>query len=414
MYSAAQKPKALNGRLSPNVIASLQQATNAAVSAATHMDSMSFSQLGGQLGEATQKALNANEATGGIGRFFNSIGDKLREFFLGTDNAAFKTRNVYDDPSDVGDPSPTDVRQATQQLQANQAAEQTALATLSTSEQQQYVALKKTAGTNVMAARALQAMLIDGRLTRQKDLLGNNTLLGNLATLNSEPLASGVDRQTVVTDVICEAENPVRIDQQAKGTCGATTATILLIRKDPAEYARLIAGVASPDGTVKLKGGATVSRVSDWQATNDGGRTMSCRLLQPALMNLGEFPLTHYDNTKDYAYLGPIALPFDSGLINGAEAKLDTQLTGQHYSSHSIIRWNRDSVWNGLKDALSKGQGPIPVSIDWNVGDGPGGHFVQVDKVENGQVYITNPWGDRETFSESEFKAHLEGTMTPS
>lgn len=338
---------------------------------------------------------------------------EAQKLVFGADTAAFKTRQVYDDPSDASAPSPDELGQASSEVKTHQAAETAALAKLAPEKRRRYEAVQALTTDNALARRALQKMLLDGRLTSQA-LVGSDTMLGALEHLGEGPLAPGVDRRQVVQQVLAEAENPVRINQMGKLTCGATTATILTARKNPAEYVRLIACLASPEGKVTLKGGATIQRRPDWQADNDGGRAVTARLLQPALMNLAEpLPGDSYDNERDYDRWGPVPLPFSGGLLASSQAKLDRELTGDGYDARTVFSWDRDARWNDVKSALAKGGASVPVGVKWNVGDGTFGHFVQVDKVEHGKVYITNPWGQRESFSEAEFKAHLTDIELP-
>ncbi|HEY9724413.1 MAG TPA: hypothetical protein V6D47_20590 [Oscillatoriaceae cyanobacterium] len=357
-------------------------------------------------------------ALGAVGHFFGSIPHTLQSLLYGYDDSAFKTRKVTDDPSDVNNPTSDDIAQAQQQTRSNQAAEKAAIAKLPADQQKEYNAVLGQVQNDPMARRALQKMLLDGRLPGSKDLKGQGTVLDQLNNLTSAPLAKGIDRASLVSQVTSEVENPVRIDQQQKGTCGPTTAQILLARKNPAEYVRIINGLASPGGSVQLAGGDTVSRNSDWNDDNDGGRSISSRLFEPALMQDGEtllgfhIPFMHYNNQTDKNQEGPLGL--SGGLMNGGEAHIVSQLLGKNYDSSTYYFFNRDGKWNDLKSALSAGKGPIPVSLEWNDGDGPGGHFVQIDKIQSGTVYYTNPWGQRETMSENEFKSHITGQAIPS
>lgn len=350
-----------------------------------------------------------SEAWGAV----KQVPQKAEHLAFGADTTAFKTRQVVDDPGDANAPADDELRAASAELKANQSEESAAITKLAPGDRRRYEAVQSLTTDDALAQRALQKMLLDGRLAA-KSLVGDAPMLDSLERLATGPLAEGVDRRSVVQQVLAEAENPVRINQMGKLTCGATTATILVARKDPAEFVRLIAGLASPNGQVTLKGGATLQRRPDWQADNDGGRALTARLLQPALMNLAEpLPGDSYDNAKDYDRWGPVPLPFSGGLLASAQAKLDRQLTGDDYDARTVFRWNRDARWNEVKEALAKGKASVPVGVKWNIGDGTFGHFVQVDKVENGQVSITNPWGQRETYSEAEFKAHLTDVELP-
>jgi hypothetical protein len=124
-------------------------------------------------------------------------------------------------------------------------------------------------------------------------------------------------------------------------------------------------------------------------------------------MEMG-MPLLDYDNKKDKhkAWVVPLA----GGLMGFGSAKINEQLLGTGYSSLGFWHWNRDAQWNKVKKALEDGKGPLPVGVTW---EDLGGHQLQIDKVENGKVYYTNPWGQRESMDEAEFKSHITNVEVP-
>jgi hypothetical protein len=307
------------------------------------------------------------------------------------------------DPSDVNHPRDGELANARTELKRNAEAERTALAKLNPDDRRRYEALSAQVMNRPMSQRALQTMLLERRLP--------GTLLAQFETMLSQPVAGGIDRAQLLGETLCEVEDPVRIAQHGKGTCGAGTAQILLARQNPAEYVRLVNGLASPKGEITMRGGAKLTRKVDWADDNDGGRSLSSRLVQPAFMEYAGFlsSITDYDNSEDKHKIGSI--PLFSGLLGWGEANLLDQLTGKNYENLTPFRWNRESHWTALKLALKESKGPVPVAMTW--GDQGSGHFIQVDKVENGRVYFTNPWGEQGSSEESEFKRHITQMMLP-
>ncbi len=327
---------------------------------------------------------------------------------LGATHGDFKSLVGVDDPSDVNDPSSQDVDAAKEAFAKHRAAEVKAVAALPEAERARYEAVAKHCEGSTLARRGLQRLLLDGQLPGAKDLRGEATLLDQLHGLATQPLAPGIDRGAMVAEVVAEVENPVRINQHGKGTCGATTAQILLIRQNPTEYVRLVRGLSSPDGAAQMFGGKTIRRHHDWAADNDNGRSNPSRMFQSAVMEFGQIlPFSHYDNTDDKTVIGGVGL--FGGLMPGGLAKALDQLTGKDYESTAAWRWNRGAVYDDMKKMLAAGQGPIPISLTWN----GGGHFVQVDKVENGKVTFTNPHGRVQSMDESEFRNVLTSIIHP-
>lgn len=358
-----------------------------------------------------------SSAWSGVKSFFSGLWKDLpaKASELGTDlvqkgaNVAmgvtfedFKTRQVVDDPSDVNDYRSFDLSKAKSETLANAPAEEAALAKLSTEDQAKYKAVLGLVEGEPMARRQMQAMLLTGALTDKKALVGAGTLLTQLHGLVGQELAPGIDRKALLAQLVGEVENPVRIAQQSQNTCGATTAQILLARKNPAEYVRLVAGLAAPKGKVETAGGANLKRHGDWNFGEDGGRSIPSRLFQPAVMQLGQLlPGFSYDNSEDKNQI--VGQPLFAGMFGVQQAKINTELLGQDYDSHMFLSWNRDSQWDKLKGVLEEGKESVPVSMTWE----GGGHFVQVDKIADGKVHYTNPWGQRETMDEAEFKVHI-------
>lgn len=327
---------------------------------------------------------------------------------MGVSFEDFKTRDVVDDPTDVNGYRKREQDQAVGETKRNAAAEEGAIARLSPEDKAKYQAVLEVVDGEPMARRQMQAMLLAGKLPGDKVLVGNGTLLDELNKLTSQPLAEDIDRKALVSQVIGEVENPVRIAQQSQNTCGATTAQILLARKHPAEYVRLLGALASPEGKVETAGDDTLNRHKDWNFSGDGGRSVPSRLFQPAVMQLSKVvSFLQYDNTKDATTIAD--RPIHPGMFGWQAARVHSSLQGTGYDNDSFMVWNRDEKWNEVKGALSDGKGPVPISMTWE----GSAHYVQIDKVEDGKVHYTNPWGQRETMAEDEFKSHVLQAQIP-
>ncbi|MEB3196804.1 MAG: hypothetical protein VKP62_06330 [Candidatus Sericytochromatia bacterium] len=329
----------------------------------------------------------------------------LFQLLFGARSTPFETRRVLDDPGDANDPDYSENRAAEVAHARHAAEEQARLKTLDSASQGAYASLKAALGEAPLAKRALQALLLDGRLTGGPAAGDGGALLAQLDRLRQQPLLPGLERKALLNEVVIEAENPVRVNQHQWRTCGAATAQILLLRENPAEYVRVVAGLAAPEGRVTLLGGQSVRREADWDTTADGGRTAASRLFQATIMELagprvGAWDLANYDARRDLHRLGP--LPVFVGLPGGGLATALQQLTGKPFQNHSFRAWGRDALWAAVKQALAEGRGPVPTALAW----GEGGHFVQIDRIADGTVFYTNPWGCREAMDEAEFQAH--------
>lgn len=255
---------------------------------------------------------------------------------------------------------------------------------------------------------ALQDLAIRGRLA-ETDLSGGRSMMENLASLASQPVAPGVDRAQLLSEVVQEVAEPVSIAQEARNTCGATTAQIYLANRNGAEYVRLAAGLASPEGTARLQDGTTMQRDPNWNADNDlsGGvpRTSSSRLLQPAFMDVASWG--DYQNSSDTNELLNTGLGYP-GVMPGRMARLVEGLTGESFTAG--VPGPLGAPWReGTR------QNPVPMAMNFNTENNEvAPHWIQVTgyHAETGRVEIINPWGTRETIPEDDFRRHTLFSVT--
>lgn len=318
--------------------------------------------------------------------------------FLGISWAPFEVRNEKPSPAKAVGAAPEEAKAATEALAAHAAAERAALAKLAPGDRARYEAVQAIIVDHPVAARALQQLLFDGKLAPG--------LLAGFENLTKAPLAPGLDRAKLLAQVIGEVQDPVRIFQGQRNTCGATTSQLMLAGKDPQEYVRLVTGLASPAGKVAMAGGGVLERKADWQA-EDGDRSLPSKLLQPAFMEYAEVAMA-YNNSTDHSEVGGVKLL--EGLTGLGAAALQGQLFGKPYVDIMPTAANRHAVATQLLDLLKAGKGPISASF---YGQVENGHFLRLDRVEGDRVYVTNPWGVAQSMSLADFEAHLLTVQVP-
>lgn len=361
-----------------------------------------------------------------LAKALQAVRSGLRWVLNGPAVKEFKTREVYDDPDTRWAVGPQ-LRAAMDNIKTKAAAESAAVSKLG-ARAEGYRQLAELSKGDPIARECLLNMLLDGRLTKDKDRLGKDDLLGHLIRAATAPLTPGLDRKDLITSLIEEVDNPTKISQEGKGTCVATSSTILFARETPTDYARLVVELAMPAGTTTTAGGAKLTRNADWNNDNDSGRTPSVRLLQPALMELGNGWM-RYNNAKDVhtleaggsfmqtikdgwaSFRGFLAnIPImPGGLSSNGAKKILQALTGDAYGqTFMVTRLNRESTFKRV-EAASKAGHTVPVGLEWE----GGGHKVLLDKIADGKAYITNPWGQRETIGLAEFKSNLMDANLP-
>ncbi|HBN08448.1 MAG TPA: hypothetical protein DD435_07305 [Cyanobacteria bacterium UBA8530] len=225
-----------------------------------------------------------------------------------------------------------------------------------------------------------------------------------LTALSNQALAPGIDKQELLSEITSELEDPSRIAQKKANTCGATAAQILLARRAPAEYVRLISGLASPEGKVSMKSGESLARKEDWEA-EDGGRTLPSRLLQPAFMEVANGKLFAYDNRHDIN-LGLGAFP---GVMPGGLAHLLQQLDGKERKVLLPLLGKSEEAWSKIQQAVEKKERlevPVALSYQDKAPIAPA-HWMLVTGVKDGFVHLINPRGWEEKMTVEEFRKNL-------
>ncbi len=334
-------------------------------------------------------------------------------------NVRFKTHDILRSPQKNVIAETTAARA---HIVAQRAREQVANTRLG-ARAKDYQRLADTLRGDPLARDALLRLLLSGKLTKPSGAKGEMDLLEQLVALNKQVLEPGVSRAELIRSLLIEINDPTNLRQQDRLTCATVVASVVLIRKNPVEYVRLVAGLASLSGSVKTVSGTVLRRNSDWANKNDGGRTPSVRLLQPALMDVGNFFL-NYDNRFDRHTLGKPHVsdvkpsPWRRwtatrnpmvGLTQPGMAKILAETTGQQYrSTYVLSSLNRDSIWRNIETALASGDS-VPCLLAWK----GSGHFVLLDRIENGHCYFSNPSGTQDRMSVEEFRQILRGASWP-
>ena len=224
------------------------------------------------------------------------------------------------------------------------------------------------ADRNVLRARILEALeLVESQgLLERRDSTGR-TLADSLILVAEEqfwdPFALEPGRTRIFSELVLNLSEPKRINQGLKGTCSAACIESYMAEREPAEYARIIAGLVTRDGLVTLETGGTLICDEDVLAPNvhERGRNPVSRIFQAACMEFA-YPNMHYDNVTDQHFNGDDMV--GSGLEITAFVRLLTAVTGENwktisaahsrmaqlFSSHGV---NTEDVVDIARDGIS-------------------------------------------------------------
>jgi LysM repeat protein len=275
----------------------------------------------------------------------------------------------------------------------------------------------------------------DKRLVAAKDQRGGS-LIDHVNAVATGPLQPGLDRKEAVGDLVRELHDPSgSIWQKGKNTCTATSMQYMMAKTNPGEYARLYSGLASSKGSVSTVGGDVLKRdPTQSLLLGHDDRSVGGRLLQPALMELGNGSL-RYNSKRDVHSNGEGGLRVADELVvmkslyghsfslaGGTTAlasmRSDGTVTGKaSWMSNGVARaggymsaaLHGDHSSEGMDMLRARSGKPTLTSIRM---DDSGGHAVVVEKVEAGRVYYRNSLGTRSNGDINDPTARLESARS--
>jgi hypothetical protein len=256
----------------------------------------------------------------------------------------------------------------------------------------------------VTSLESIRAML------DQLDLGGQTTLLQHLNDLATSGVdaavqAAGLSTGVLLHQLVVELANPGVIRQGNKGTCAATTVQYYMALNHPAEYVRVAKELLTQGQTTTASG--VVYRRDDTSIARDDNsvRMPLDRIVQVAFMdqdNANGRVLGGYDNALDLQSDGK------RGMYMASTVRILQELTAGSQGTFNLLEsdWNWDgSQWqpdpaskqpllDGIQRSLARGV-ESPVGLRWNTTGSTihSYHALLVTKVQDGQVYLRNPWG---------------------
>lgn len=277
---------------------------------------------------------------------------------------------------------------------------------LSREEENHYRTVRDTVSEDPAAHRELQNLLLNNQLTQTKSSKGSS-FLSELHRLSTQETPSSLNQNRLVSSTIREASDPVSIHQLYKATCVATSGMITAAQDNPAEYVRMIRGLASTEGTVELKNGDQISRK---ELDNYGGSyTQSQRLLSTSLMEYANPGLEYKDDPdSQFVNIGGCEKELYSGLLPWESKRIMEGLHDKEFRVSPMNPLNLDSTRRKIKKYTSKGE-PVMAGIQWS----SMGHQIAVTDVKNGYVHFDNPHGKAEKMDSDEFFHRMLFTVMP-
>jgi hypothetical protein len=212
------------------------------------------------------------------------------------------------------------------------------------------------------------------------------TLLDHLDSAATQKLAPELEsrRQELLTNLIQETGRPSHyVHQGWTDNCVTATVEVHLLKHSPAEYARIVNGLASPEKSITLADGSKMEAAQnqDNKFTIEGKeyRSLTDRMFQAAAMQFGK----RIPESKGPGY------KFDANTDSSLNAFNTARLMKGLYNREYTPAEYTPELYKKIEEHAKAGNGPIPVGLEWGV-DSRIGHMVLVQKVENGRVYFWN------------------------
>ena len=240
----------------------------------------------------------------------------------------------------------------------------------------------------------LLTLLKSGKLM-SKDSQGRS-LLQNLTDLSHQEMGPTLDRKQIFQQLCNQLANPGTIKQGTHGTCAPTTIQYLQATRDPAEYARIMVGLTSKEGKVRLRNGDELKRdLGSLAPDGNNARSTISRLYQAALMEYGNGESEYDNRTDEHTQADDTTY---SGQRNEDSERILDAMFGEDYQSIPVDRGNegaRQQTERMLRQALDRGQ-QIPVALEWGLNEKgePTYHMLLVVGMTENTVILRNPWGD--------------------
>jgi hypothetical protein len=268
--------------------------------------------------------------------------------------------------------------------------------------------------SNTKGKVSLGAMLEGSpELLGDKDSSGK-TLLDNLSQVATQKLnpniAGSATTGSMLDQLVTSIANPDEIKQGTAPTCTVASMQFEMARDNPAEYARMVAGLAGPTGSATMAGGGTLTFDPGSSAKNAlDGRDVSQAIFQSAAMDYANGGTAKYDPVTGENVSASGAK--DQGLSPSQQTTMLDQLFGVKYVTDELPDTaSRAAELNDLKNYVAVGRNrPVLMEID----QGSFNHAVTFEMMKDNKIYFRDPYGTLRSMSQDAFLQHIVAVHKP-
>lgn len=252
--------------------------------------------------------------------------------------------------------------------------------------------------TSMTGVKHLAGLVTSGKIL-EKDKDGQS-VYDHLQRLLHQDLAPELEseRGTLFCELAANLNCTGEINQKNRGTCSPTTLEYLHAKILPADYARVVVGLASKEQKVVFQGGETLATNPTGLEADDSLRTNVDRIYQSSLMDHGPGSGTRYNNYDDAFYTVSGRRYRGSGMFDPQSGQLMAQIFGRNTIIINHEAGDRKKFEADAKRALNLGH-PVWLGMSWD--PDPDAmhslHAMALVGFSEDKVYLRNPWGKDET-----------------
>lgn len=282
--------------------------------------------------------------------------------------------------------------------QAQYVFSQPAFSELSVADREKVVDIMAAGGERATRAMAEIFSRSDGAMLSQVGRDGTR-LIDSLDKLASSPTG-----KALLNDCMFDIVNPGRIWQGQAPTCTVSSMQYELASQQPAEYARLIAGLGT-DGHVTMRGGGTLtvsaSAAMVSSALNRDRRSTTEAVFQSAAMDFA-------NGADAYSLTAQESRGADGRVYRGLFPDQIRTMVGELFGAkYETLEIGTDAeATTELNEIMSQERPNRPVLFDIDMGDF--NHCVALEKIVGNRVYYRDPYtGDMQSMSKDDFRKRL-------
>lgn len=252
-----------------------------------------------------------------------------------------------------------------------------------------------------------QQGLTSSRLLSDLTRLGQRSSRWNLNAVSRQikafheqhQVASGLNRDEILRNVIHDVAWPSDIAQRSYSTCTAAALQMKLALERPAQYVTILTTLAQGKNYT-TPGGAVMKPNSTWRNDSKENRTQSARIVQNAIMNLGGQGLI-WDDTYNSANDDD-----ENGLNWGEQTYALEQLFGNDDYDNDGLLSSAASLYQYVEDEIARGRSAIVSFPEHAV------LVVGIDKTGAQPKVILNSWGRQFEMTRDEFEDYVKAART--